>query len=225
LTDSTGAIGLLGGTFDPIHLGHLRSALEVAELLELETLRLVPCHVPSHREAPLLDAPLRARLVQLAIEGAPHLSCDRSELARPGPSYTVDTLTAARAELGTARSLCWVIGSDAAAGLDRWHRWRELLSLAHLVVVARPGQVTASAGAVEEWLRAHALEDPAALRASPAGGVLRLTLRQLDISSSEIRAALLAGRSVRYLVPESILPILESLPVFARPTSAFAAQQ
>jgi len=225
LTVGTGAIGLLGGTFDPIHLGHLRSALEVAEALDLEMLRLVPCHVPYHREAPLLDAPLRARLVELAVAGAPRLSCDRSELARPGPSYTVETLSAARTELGPTRSLCWVIGSDAAAGLDRWHRWRELLDLAHLIVVTRPGQTSAADGPAQQWLRAHALENVAAIRQRPAGGVLWLTLRQLDISSSEIRAALLSGRSVRYLVPDSILSTLESLPVFARPTPACAAQQ
>ena len=131
-------IGVFGGTFNPVHYGHLRSALELAERLELEHVRLMPSAEPPHRAAPRCSAEHRAAMVELAVAGEPRLLCDTRELRRPGPSYTVDSLIELREEFGSGRSLCMVLGCDALLGIDRWQRWQELLSLAHIVVIAQP---------------------------------------------------------------------------------------
>jgi nicotinate-nucleotide adenylyltransferase len=203
-------VGVFGGTFNPVHCGHLRSALELVEVLQLAQLRLMPCAVPPHREAPACSAQHRAAMVELAVAAEPHLRCDTRELARPGASYTIDSLMELRAELGAQRGLCLVVGCDALQALDSWHRWRELLEWAHLVVIARPGWSLPRQGAVAQWLRAHRCDDLGALRGAPAGGVLVEELRQLAISSTEIRALLKAGRSPRYLLPEAVLDYIET---------------
>ena len=116
-------VAVLGGTFDPVHYGHLRPAIELLEALGLSQIRLVPGHVPPHRPQPRLDAPGRARLLERAVAGIPGLVVDRGELDRPGPSYTVDTLAGLRRQLGAHRPLCFIMGRDAFRGLMRWHRW------------------------------------------------------------------------------------------------------
>jgi nicotinate-nucleotide adenylyltransferase len=198
-------IGVFGGTFNPVHYGHLRSALELVERVGLEQLRLMPCALPPHREAPACSAADRCAMVQLAVAGEPHLVCDDRELRRSGPSYTVDSLTELRRELGPARGLCLVMGCDAVLGIATWHRWRELLELAHIVVIARPGWQLPAAGPVARWLREHALDGRHRVRERPAGGILIEELRPLDISSTEIRAMLAAGHSARYLLPDPVL--------------------
>jgi nicotinate-nucleotide adenylyltransferase len=203
-------VGVLGGTFNPVHHGHLRSALELVERLDLARLHLMPSAQPPHREAPDCSAEDRAAMVELAVRGEPRLVCDRRELRRAGPSYSFDSLISLRAELGAERSLCLSVGFDAVAELDGWHRWRELLDLAHLVVIARPGWQLPQGGEVAEWLAQHRVHEHAALRAAPAGGVLVETLRPLDISATDIRALLAAGRSARFLLPDSVLGYIES---------------
>lgn len=198
-------IGIFGGTFNPVHYGHLRSALELVERLGLAQMRLMPCAMPPHREAPACSAAHRSAMVELAVTGEASLVCDSRELERNGPSYTVDSLTELRREFGTGRSLCLVMGCDAVLQIATWHRWRELLELAHIVVIARPGWQLPATGPVADWLAAHALEQSAQLRERPAGGILVEELRPLDISSTEIRAMLAAGRSARYLLPEPVL--------------------
>ena len=199
-----GPLGVFGGTFNPIHNGHLRSALEVRESLALERVLLMPAAQPPLRETPECDAALRAELVELAVKDEPGLACDRRELNRPGPSYTYDTLAELRGEEGPDRSLCLIIGTDILESLDRWHRWRELLTLAHLVVVARPGWEHPDAGTVADWLNAHLSGEASILQRAPAGGVVLKTLRQLPISATEIRRLIAAGRSPRYLVPDAV---------------------
>ncbi len=203
-------IGVLGGTFNPIHHGHLRSALELVERLELEHLRLIPCARPPHREAPDCSARQRAAMVELAVAGEPRLRCDRRELERAGLSYTVDTLASLRGELGGERPLCLVLGFDAVATLDSWHRWQALLDYAHLVIIARPGWALPQHGAVAEWLGRHRVTEPAELRQRPAGAVLTLALRPLAIASTDIRALLAEGRSPRFLLPEPVLDYIET---------------
>ncbi len=198
-------VGVFGGTFNPVHYGHLRSALELVERLGLEQLRLMPCSVPPHREAPACSARHRCAMVELAVAGEPRLACDTRELRREGKSFTIDSLVELRAELGEQRSLCLVMGCDAVLGIAGWHRWRELLDWAHIVVIARPGWELPAAGHVAEWLSGHRLSSPAALRQMPAGGILVEELRPLAISSTEIRLLLAAGRSARYLLPEQVL--------------------
>lgn len=207
---SASPLGVFGGTFNPVHYGHLRSALELVDRLQLEQLRLVPCAVPPHREAPLCSAADRAAMVELAVAGEPKLACDPRELQRAGKSYTIDSLMELRRELGADRSLCLVMGCDAVLQITGWHRWQELLDWAHIVVIARPGWHLPDTGEVAQWLAGHRLAAADALRQRPAGGILVEELRPLAISSTEIRNLLAAGRSVRYLLPEPVLDYIKS---------------
>lgn len=203
-------VGILGGTFDPVHFGHLRAALEVLQRLRLEEVRLIPCHTPPHREAPAAAPAQRLRMVRTAVAGVPGLTVDDREVRRAGVSYTVDTLRELRAELGAQRPLALILGGDAFCGLPAWHEWRELPRLCHFVVVQRPGWEPPAAGEAAQMLRAGAAAEPAALRAPGAGRVLRCTVTQLEISASRIRAEVGAGRSARYLLPEAVLEIIET---------------
>ncbi len=206
----TGPVGVFGGTFNPIHYGHLRSALELVEHLDLAQCRLVPSAQPPHRDAPACSAHHRAAMVELAVRGEPRLLCDRRELERDGPSYTVDTLQDMRSEMGASHSLVLVVGCDALLGLPTWHRWRALLDFAHIVVLARPGWDLPEGGEIGTWLGEHRLSDAAALRDRPAGGVHVESLRPLAISATEIRSLLESGKSARYLLPEQVLDYIES---------------
>ena len=141
-------VGVFGGTFNPVHYGHLRSALELVERLGLEQLRLMPSAQPPHRQAPACSAEHRAAMVALAVEGEPRLACDMRELQRPGESYTIDSLIELRGELGTRIGLCMVLGCDAVLGITQWRRWQELLDWAHIVVIARPGWTLPDTGDV-----------------------------------------------------------------------------
>lgn len=201
----TAPVAMFGGTFNPIHHGHLRSALELVEGLGLERLHLVPCAIPPHRERPDCPAARRADMVELAVRGESRLFCDRRELQRQGPSWTVDSLAELRSEYGEQRPLCLVVGCDALLGLPQWHRWQELLVFAHVVVIARPGWELPRRGKVADWLGHHRLPDAATLARKPAGGVLVQELRQLPVSSTEIRQLCAAGRSPRFLLPDAVL--------------------
>jgi nicotinate-nucleotide adenylyltransferase len=203
-------VGVFGGTFNPVHYGHLRSALELVERLQLEQLRLMPSAQPPHREAPQCSAAHRAAMVELAVAGEPRLACDARELRRAGRSYTIDSLIELRSELGPETGLCMVLGCDAVLDITSWHRWQELLDWAHIVVIARPGWELPSAGTVAQWLSAHRLEDPRALRQQPTGGIVIEELRPLAISSTEIRDLLAAQRSARYLMPQSVLDYIQT---------------
>lgn len=192
-------IGILGGTFDPIHYGHLRPALEVCEALDLGELRFIPCRSPPHRGLPQASARHRLAMVERAIRGVPEFRADARELSRPGPSFTVDTLTELRAEIGSAGPLLLLMGMDAFASLHRWHRWQEIPALAHLVVAHRPGSALALDAPCLERVRRAAVGT--ALRDRPQGLVWFQPVTQLDISATRIRAGLRAGRSARFLLP------------------------
>lgn len=215
MTATVRPLAVFGGTFNPVHLGHLRSAVELVECFSLDELRFMPCALPPHREAPGVDPETRAQLLELAIAGEPGLVCDRRELARPGPSYTIDSLLSLREELGRARPLLLVMGSDALAGLPRWHRWRELLTLCHILALARPDGELPAAGEAAALLARHRVDAPA-LRERPAGGIHLTTLRPLPISATEIRGLLQSGRSVRYLVPEPVHAYLQRHGLYRR---------
>ena len=197
-------IGIFGGTFDPIHLGHLRSVLELKQRLALDEVRLIPCHLPVHRESPGCNSEQRLRMVELAIAGEPGLVADDRELKRAGPSYTIDTLTALRRELGEDESLCLIMGSDAFSLLDSWHRWQQLLQLAHIVVMARPEQNLPTQGPVADLLKQHRTEDAGHLTDRAAGAVLWCSLTPWPISATAIREDIKAGRCVRDRLPEAV---------------------
>ncbi|MEH6580974.1 MAG: nicotinate-nucleotide adenylyltransferase [Halioglobus sp.] len=199
------SVAVFGGTFDPIHNGHLRSALELAERLELGEVRMMPCASPPHRGTPAGSADHRAAMLELAVAGEPRLSCDRRELDREGLSYTIDSLVSLRGELGEQCSISLIMGCDAVLDLASWHRWDELLDWAHVVLIARPGWQFPEQGPVARWLQAHRCDSEQQLKASSAGCVMVEELRPLPISASEIRDIVRTGRSARYLLPASVL--------------------
>lgn len=209
-------VGLFGGTFDPIHYGHLRMALEFQQRLGFSEMRLLPCHLPPHREAPGRSSADRAAMVRLAVAECPQLSVDERELQRDQPSYTVDTLAQLREELGADVSLCWCVGMDSLVTLNRWHRWRELLDHAHLVVAGRPGWCPPQQGEVAEWLRQHQ-QDASALHRAPRGSVVLVEQTMLDISATAIRRMLAGGESTRFLLPESVRRYIEENHLFNSP--------
>jgi nicotinate-nucleotide adenylyltransferase len=201
-------LGVLGGTFDPIHYGHLRLAEQVGEQLELAQVYLVPASVPPHRSAPNVTAAHRLEMVRLAIAGNPRLRLDDRECRRQGASYTVDTLAELRVEFGAARPICLLMGLDAYVALDTWSRWRQLFELAHVVVAHRPGFEPAAgtmAGDLARETASRRTENPGELRVEPAGKLFATDITPLDISATAIRAALRDGRSVRYLLPDTVL--------------------
>lgn len=210
-------IGLFGGTFDPIHYGHLRPALEVFEILGLDELRLIPLREAVHREPPQAAPADRLAMVEAVIADQPGFIADIRELQRPGRSYTYDTLTSFRAELGVKRPLCLILGEDAFRGFLSWHRSREIPDLAHLVVMARPGHGTPLNPALAALYDARRAMEPAALASRPAGLIYRQPVTQLEISSTAIRALIAAGRSPRYLVPDPVIAIIERKGLYRAP--------
>lgn len=197
-------VAVFGGTFDPVHLGHLRPALEVAEALAVSELRMMPARIPPHRGDPGASADDRVAMLERALAGQDRLVMDRRELERDGPSYTVDTLASLREEFPD-RPLALVVGEDAFAGFSQWHRWQDIPGLAHLVVMTRPGAPRVLDAALEDLCARCRVDEAATLHGAPAGGLLALPVTPLDIAASRIRALLAAGRDPRWLLPGPVL--------------------
>lgn len=200
-------VGILGGTFNPIHFGHLRMAQELAESLQLDTVRFIPAASPPHKDAPIISAEQRAAMVKLAIANNSTFVFDDRELLRTGASYTVDTLHSLRAELGKYTSFTLFMGSDAFTKFDTWHCWQEIIGLCHIALVQRPqlpSHVQKLSGQLETFLHDHYSEDADKLHQHAAGYITMRHITALDISSTAIRRALRDGASVRYLMPDSV---------------------
>lgn len=211
---------IYGGTFDPVHHGHLRTALEVREHLAVERVALVPCHIPPHREAPGVSSEQRLMLLALAVADEPGLVVDRRELDRSGASYTADTLRHLRESMPASEPLVMVVGTDAFAGFDRWRDWQAIPELAHIVLVQRPGASLPEGSEAARLLARCRVDSAAALAGAPAGCILPLTLPQLEISATGIRERLAGGRSVRYLVPEGVLGAITRGGLYGAATTA-----
>lgn len=196
-------LGFFGGTFDPIHFGHLRLALELKQQLALDEMRLLPCYMPPHRASPSVSAQQRLEMLQLALADCAGLRWDARELQREKASYTYDSLCELRAEFGADASLSWCMGMDSFATLDSWYRWQDLIDLAHLVVVARPGWDIPAAGPVAELIERRRA-DVNDIREQPAGKLVILEPRLLAISATEIRAQIRAGESAQFLMPDAV---------------------
>ncbi|TDR40844.1 nicotinate-nucleotide adenylyltransferase [Tahibacter aquaticus] len=197
-------LALLGGTFDPIHYGHLRAAWEAAEQLDAQVC-LMPANVPPHRPQPRLSAEQRVQLLELALAGQQRLALDTRELRRDGPSYTVDTLRELREEIGAARPLVLLLGTDAFAGLPSWSRWLQLFELAHIGVMTRPGAAPALSPELHAQFLARACAVDGDWRGQGAGRILSLDITDLDISATGIRNLLARGQEPRFLLPEAVL--------------------
>ncbi len=209
-------LGVFGGTFDPVHNGHLRTAFELAECLDLERVLFVPAADPPHRPPPRVPAARRVEFVRAAIEAEPRFALDERELARGGRSYTVLTLEELRAERG-AQPLVLCLGMDAFLGLAGWHRWTELPRLAHLAVAHRPGFSPPADGPLGELVAARLARSPDALAQSPAGRVFFFAGTQVELSATELRRVLETGRDPRYLMPEPVRRMILATGAYARP--------
>lgn len=203
-------IGLLGGTFNPIHLGHLRMAQELAETLNLNEVRFIPSANPPHKPAPDISAEHRAAMVQLAIANNPLFTFDNRELRRTGASYTIDTLQSLRSELGADVSLVLFMGSDAFTKFHTWHRWQEIINLCHIALVQRPlASKEPLPKILDTFLHNHYSENTQDLHETSAGFVTMQAITPLEISSTAIRNALQNKRSARYLTPQCVLDYIE----------------
>ena len=202
-------IGVLGGTFDPVHIGHLRGGLEVAEMMGLDELRLTPNARPPHRDTPHVSAHDRLAMVECAVEGVATLVVDARELQRDKPSYTIDTLELMRAELATQDQLFLLLGWDAFCGLPTWHRWEELLQHCHILVLQRPDADSEPPDALRNLLAARSVSDPQALT-GPSGNIAFVWQTPLAVSATQIRQLLASGKSVRFLVPDAVLAYIDA---------------
>ncbi len=202
------SIGIFGGTFDPIHFGHLRTAFELLQALKLNEIRFMPAGNPPHREVTVASPAERYAMVKAAIAGQPGFVVDDREIRREGLSYSVDTMRTLRADFPD-HSLSLIVGMDAFLGLPKWHQWRELLELAHLVVAHRPGWRAPSMGPLGELLVDRGTGRIGDLHERRAGCIYIHAVTQLEISSTEVRKLIAAGRDPRYLMPDGVREIIE----------------
>jgi nicotinate-nucleotide adenylyltransferase len=194
----------MGGTFDPIHYGHLRTALEIQQWLKVESVSLMPANVPVHRQVPGSSACARLAMVKEAIAGEPALRCDAREILSERPSYTIYTLEALRKELGLEVPVCMVMGMDSFLSLDQWLRFDEYLSFCHIMVVGRPGYRFEPNQTLQHLLQEHQVTTKDDILKKPSGSILVHELTPLSISATHIRELLANGESPRYLLPDSV---------------------
>jgi nicotinate-nucleotide adenylyltransferase len=212
---SSAPIGVLGGTFDPVHHGHLRLAEEIGETLKLGEVRLIPVGTPPHRGTPHAAPEHRLEMVRIAAAGNPRLTVDDRELRREGPGYTYDTLAGLRTEIGAARPLVLIVGADAFLEFATWHRWHEVFGLAHIAVAHRPGFPAERWGErmpqpLAREYESRLMRQPLATHLQPAGGIVVVPFTALDISATAIRDRIRAGASPRYLLPSSVLDYIRA---------------
>lgn len=197
------AIGILGGTFDPIHLGHLRMALELYEALDLAKVHIMPCFQPVHRKMPIASPEQRLAMVKCAVSGESALYADDREIRRKGPTYTIDTLLEMRAEMPDT-PLSLLVGIDAFLGFPSWNRWKEILHHAHLIIAHRPQYQLPQTGIIAELMKERLQQEIAYIHENLAGGILFRPITSLEISATDIRKQIAMGRNPRYLLPDGV---------------------
>jgi nicotinate-nucleotide adenylyltransferase len=209
------AIGILGGTFDPIHYGHLKPAAEVRDALRLDEVHLIPASVPPHRPSPVASAEARLAMTILGCAEFPGLVADDREILRPGPSYTVQTLQEIH-DQNPGRPLAMIVGSDAFSGIASWRRWEQLFTLAHFIVIDRPERplvLDALDPALKIQCERRLTTDPTRLSRQLAGAILRLAVTPQPISATALRAALAEGAEtrerIRGLLPAAVLAYID----------------
>ena len=210
--------GFYGGTFDPIHYGHLRTAFEMLQALRFDEVRFMPCGNPPHRDTPYADAELRLEMVKVATEAQHGFVVDDRELQREGPSYSVDTLSALRTEF-PLRPMGLIIGMDAFLSLPKWYHWREILQLAHIVVAHRPGWRAPDMGPLGELLADRGTHRIGDLHQAKAGHIYIHDVTQLEISSSDIRELVRVGRDPRFLLPDAVRDVIARSGCYSAPNA------
>lgn len=209
-------IGILGGTFDPIHHGHLRPALEVWDGLGMDEMRLIPLREPPHRDQPSVEPKHRLRMVALAVANQRGFLVDDRELRREGPSYTLDTLRSLQTERRDSDRFCVLLGADAFTEFLDWHEPLEIMRLAHIIVMQRPETAIPHTPALQTLLRTHRTHEPNRLKDMPSGGILFFPVTPLAISATAIRALIAQGKSPRYLLPDAVLAYIEREGLYSR---------
>ena len=198
------AFAFMGGTFDPVHNGHLRTALEIQQWLEVDQVCLIPSKMPVHRDEPGCTSEQRLAMVQAAVEDEPSLAADDCEIRSLKPSYSVLTLQALRQRIGTQAPLCMIMGMDAYLGLNRWHQWQQIPELAHIIVVTRPGYQFEPNAEMAEFTARHRVDSKEQILDRPGGQVLIHELTPLGISATQVRQQVSRGESPRYLLPDPV---------------------
>lgn len=202
---NNGLHALYGGTFDPIHYGHLEPAAALTREIGLEQVVFMPNNVPPHRPQPVASSQQRRDMVALAIASNTAFTLDERELARSTPSWTVETLEAWRQEHDPEQPLAFIIGQDSLLSLPQWHRWQTLLSLCHLLVLRRPGYpLTLADPQHQSWLQAHCTQDSQMLHNQPSGYVYLANTPLRDISATAIRERLATGQPVTDWLPDNV---------------------
>ncbi len=201
-------LGVFGGTFDPIHNGHLRVAIDAYEQLDLEQVHLIPLSGAVHRDQPKASAEHRLAMIEKAVEQTPYLIADDREIRRGGDSFMVDTLSSLKDDLPN-ETLCLLLGTDAFNGFDRWRNPEQILQLANLVVLKRPGYSVPTDSPLAALIKDHLCDDLGILKTSPAGKIYFLEVTQLDIASSEIRQKDAASHQANFLLPSSTLEYIQ----------------
>jgi len=201
---TAGPIGILGGTFDPVHAAHLRIARLALDVLGLARVLWIPTGQPGYRDAPVASAAHRVAMLRLALGGDPRYAIDERELAPGASGYTVDSLAALRRELGPDRPLVLLMGDDQFAKLDRWHRWKDLFIVAHIAVFTRPGGVMTPVPAIDVEVASRAERAQGRWRERPAGAVIRVEMPPLELSATALRARLASGEDVSAWLPAPV---------------------
>ena len=208
------SIGIFGGTFDPIHNGHLRIALEALEELSLSAVHFIPCGQSPLRSEPTAANDMRLRMVKAAVEEEERFIVDTREMKRGGPSYTFDTLVGLRDEYKES-SMCLFLGMDAFLSLPRWHRWKELIDLAHIVIAHRPGWKAPTEGPLGAFVQEPLSESSQDIVTKREGSLFVLPVTQLEISATKLRSSIRLGLDPKYLVPESVRAIIKETECYA----------
>ena len=212
---TTSLVGIFGGTFDPIHCGHLRIAEEIVATLDLREMRFMPAGMPRLRQPPIASSQQRAAMVRIAIQADARLVLDEREIKRSGASVTVESLRELRQELGENVTLCFVIGADAFMKLEQWHDWRELFGLCHFIIAARPGHALKSGSdTLPQALRGECtprwVSSADQLKNAASGLIFVAPTTLLDVSASTLRARIAAKESTRDLLPDAVLDYIET---------------
>lgn len=195
------AIGVFGGTFDPIHFGHLRAALEIYQAFQLSEVRFVPSFQPVHRKPPVANAHDRLAMVTLAVNEEPAFKVDHSEIERQGASYTIDTLEKLRKEY-PSKPLALIMGKDALLGFTNWHRYEDILEIAYLIVAHRPEYQIPNEGIIADLLKKR------------QNTIILHPVTAFEISATYIRKQIMEGKNPRYLLPISVLKYIQQHGVY-----------
>ena len=212
----TKPIGILGGTFDPVHHGHLRLAVDVLNACVLEQVSLIPLHIPAHRQNPIASVQQRLQMLRLAIEGVRGLAVDERELERGSVSFALDTLCSIREEVGE-QPLCLIMGMDAFQKLNSWYEWKSLSEYVHILVAGRPGVEAEIENAdVRRFYEQYRTEAVSDLHTNKAGQIYNVEISELNISSTKIRELIMTKRDAHFLLPENVLSYIEKEDLYHR---------